>query len=300
MTPQTFIHRVLVRRRWPVAVGLIAALGIAAERVAWSEEFTMTMPYPPLRNVYRSLRVANNASLAVSGGGAAIGTSLLGGGAPSSVWLLAVAGPAQDPAGVACPAGTEHFDEDSSGGLPEPGECKPAALIVAMSPAGFLRVGIGTTSPQAPLHIVQRTAAGPAVKIENQPNDPAPFVIHADGNISVGKQTFSPAIPPPNANPGLLDVNDVWVRAAAGNDGRWASELTTREPQCRVVAPEPADDIKIKCNAGEYAIGGASCGGDPFEEHRPLGLGKKWEVECADGSPSDGTGGNWKVRCCKF
>jgi len=130
----------------------------------------------------------------------------------------------------------------------------PKNVLVLDAATG--NVGIGTTAPDAPLHI--RSNRTPELYLEEtgetksaqiyfknptrtwqvggdaspdiffihqvgQPQDD--FVIDSNGNVGIGViAPTSEESPGNNEATGNLDVNDVWLRGADGGDGAWASE----------------------------------------------------------------------------
>lgn len=261
------------------------ALGLALltlPNIAAAEELRLATMYPSPRGVYASLRATNNALLALEGGGVAIGTRVQQdpAGEPR---LLVVAGPGQNPVSGACPAGTQHFDENASGGAPEAGECKVAWLHISLNPAQGPRVGIGTASPQAPLHLVASAPGTEALAIQARPGDPNAFVITAESDIALGKQTYSPPPPPPTKPHGNLDVNDVYLRST----GRYLSQGVS--PSCRLMAPP--------CAAGDILIaGGGNC---KTKTSRPTYDAATnqwgWQMESVNGGSCSP-----EVTCCRW
>jgi hypothetical protein len=53
------------------------------------------------------------------------------------------------------------------------------------------RIGIGTTTPAAKLHLFQQGSGDPIFLVEDTSNDPSPFIITSSGNVGIGTATPS-------------------------------------------------------------------------------------------------------------
>ncbi len=103
---------------------------------ALAEDLTLTTYYPSPRGVYQELRVAQRLAL--------------GTGVPPA--RLTVTGPATDPTGGVCPAGSDWYNEDGDGTV-DAGECKVTGLV--LTDAGSL--GLGTKNPFPRLSVIGPT-----------------------------------------------------------------------------------------------------------------------------------------------
>ena len=113
---------------------VVVLLGVAIYAVA--EDFTLTTYYPSPRGVYQELRVAQRLAL--------------GTGVPPA--RLTVTGPATNPTGGVCPAGSDWYNEDGDGTV-DAGECKVTGLV--LTDAGSL--GLGTKNPFPRLSVIGPT-----------------------------------------------------------------------------------------------------------------------------------------------
>jgi len=144
-------------------------------------------------------------------------------------------------------------------------------------------VGIGTTNPQAQLHVASPDDAGTTVIVQGFGNQGQ---IYNDGNMriessggplwlnqktgnnvliaagigpgNVGIGTNNPQAPAPNGLPGNLDLNDVYLRRVSA----WSSDLLTAPASMSYVGTFDVSGICIpgitcmgmKCNRGERVI----------------------------------------------
>lgn len=268
---------------------LLIGLGTCAAS-AVAEELTLTTYYPSPNLVVQELRTTHNTILADTAGGVAIGTQVLGsGGQP---WKLIVAGPGRNPgAGGVCPAGTQHFDEDASGPVPGPGECKPVGLLVTESG----RVAIGATNPTRLLEIThweQANGGKPALQIDDSPNDTSPLIFTRDGNLVVGAETYSAGTPPNSVKSGNLEVNDIWAREANGFTGQWLSKPPA-PPTCQLETCSGTDTCSCADPTDFLMTGGGSCSGGLTESRAVLdasGNATAWKTNC----------NGVQIVCCKF
>ncbi len=138
---------------------LIVLLGVAIYALA--EDLTLTTYYPSPRGVYKELRASESVAIGATRGPWQPGSS------PLPAHRLLVAGQGVNRVDqLTCPAGTDWYNEDSSGFVDD-GECKPTVLV---TPTG--QVGIGTTSPNTALDLAGalsvRGMAAPAVAPSGQ------------------------------------------------------------------------------------------------------------------------------------
>ncbi len=130
----------------PVWFVPLVLLGMTAYALA--EDLTLTTYYPSPRGVYKELRATDSVAIGATRGPWQPGSS------PLPAHRLLVAGQGVNRVdSLTCPAGTDWYNEDSSGFVDD-GECKPTVLV---TPTG--QVGIGTTSPVAALEVTS-TASG--------------------------------------------------------------------------------------------------------------------------------------------